>query len=166
MSAIYKAACSNAGSLTHWARPGKEPTSSWTLCQVLNLWSHSRNPAVRFLTRCTIGEMPRSSLLCTYLYIHVGPHIPPMGKKTMVPAQKKIIPHDLPYSLCSLFIFLFFLLTHLYWGSIQLFTETILFLHSIVIRLYTFFFFFFFFFFFGFSFCVLVFSLLVVLLER
>ena len=28
--------CSNTRSLTHWARPGIEPTSSWTVCLVLN----------------------------------------------------------------------------------------------------------------------------------
>ena len=28
-SANYTAACGNAGSLTHWARPGNKPTSSW-----------------------------------------------------------------------------------------------------------------------------------------
>ena len=34
---------SNSGSLTHWARPGIEPTSSGRLCWVLNLLSHSVN---------------------------------------------------------------------------------------------------------------------------
>ena len=34
-SAAYPAACSNARSLTHGARPGIEPASSWTLCQFL-----------------------------------------------------------------------------------------------------------------------------------
>ena len=36
-------ACGNTGSLTQWARPGIEPTSSWTLCQVLNLLSYNGN---------------------------------------------------------------------------------------------------------------------------
>ena len=36
--------CGHAGSLTHWVRPGIEPASSWTLCQVLNLLSHRRTP--------------------------------------------------------------------------------------------------------------------------
>ena len=39
----YAAACSNTGSLTHWARPGIEPTSSQRLCWVLSLLSHSGN---------------------------------------------------------------------------------------------------------------------------
>ena len=30
-------------SLTHWAKPGIEPASSWTLCWVLNPLSHNRN---------------------------------------------------------------------------------------------------------------------------
>ena len=44
----YAAACSNTSSLTHWARPGMKPTSSWTLCQVLNPRSHSRNSMKSF----------------------------------------------------------------------------------------------------------------------
>ena len=35
-----------AGCLTHWARPGIKPKSSWTLCRVLNPLSHNRNPQV------------------------------------------------------------------------------------------------------------------------
>ena len=34
---------SNFRSLTHWARPGIEPTSSLTLCQIINLLNHNRN---------------------------------------------------------------------------------------------------------------------------
>ena len=47
-SVTYTAACSNAGSLTHWVRPGMEPTSSWTLCQVLNLLSHEGTPSTLY----------------------------------------------------------------------------------------------------------------------
>ena len=32
ISVTYTAACNHAGSLTHWARPGIEPTFSWRLC--------------------------------------------------------------------------------------------------------------------------------------
>ena len=35
--------------LTHWATPGIEPPSSWTLCQVLNPLSHYRNAYSVFL---------------------------------------------------------------------------------------------------------------------
>ena len=37
--ATYTTACGNARSLTHRARPGIEPTSSRTLCWVLNHWA-------------------------------------------------------------------------------------------------------------------------------
>ena len=39
----YATAYSNSGSLTHWARPGIEPTSSQRQHQVLNPLSHSGN---------------------------------------------------------------------------------------------------------------------------
>ena len=44
-SAAYTAACGNAGSLTHWARPGMEHTSSRTLCWFLSFF---------FLIRATL----------------------------------------------------------------------------------------------------------------
>ena len=47
-SATYTTAHSNAGSLTHWAGPGIEPASSWTLCQILNLLNHNGNSAFFF----------------------------------------------------------------------------------------------------------------------
>ena len=43
-SVTYMAACGNAGSLTHWARLGMEPKTSWTLCRVLNPLSHDGTP--------------------------------------------------------------------------------------------------------------------------
>ena len=45
----YTAACSNAGSLTHGARPGIEPIASQTVCWVLNLLSHNENSQESFL---------------------------------------------------------------------------------------------------------------------
>ena len=42
-SVNYIAAHSNTGSLTHWVRPEIEPTSSWTLCWVLNPVNHNGN---------------------------------------------------------------------------------------------------------------------------
>ena len=47
MSATYTTAHSNAGSLTHRARPGIKPTSSWVLVGSL-LLSHDRNSFVPF----------------------------------------------------------------------------------------------------------------------
>ena len=38
----------NTGSLTHWARPGIEPASSLTLCQVRNSPSHNGNSCFHF----------------------------------------------------------------------------------------------------------------------
>ena len=42
-SVIYAIAFGNAGSLTHWARPGIQVAYSRTLCHVLTPLSHSRN---------------------------------------------------------------------------------------------------------------------------
>ena len=42
----YIVACSNGGSLTHWARRGIEPTSSRRLCWFL---THNRNSSTIFL---------------------------------------------------------------------------------------------------------------------
>ena len=42
-SVTYAAPCGNTGSFTHERRPGIEPASSHTLCQILNLLSHNRN---------------------------------------------------------------------------------------------------------------------------
>ena len=42
-SGSYTTACGNPGSLTHGARPGIEPASSWIWYWVLNLLSHRRN---------------------------------------------------------------------------------------------------------------------------
>ena len=49
-SATYITAYSNAGSLTGRARPGIKPTSSRTLCWVLNLLSHNGNSSLASFT--------------------------------------------------------------------------------------------------------------------
>ena len=36
VSSTYTTSCSNAGSLTHWVRPGIEPTSSWILVRFVS----------------------------------------------------------------------------------------------------------------------------------
>ena len=43
VSATYPTARGNAGSLTHWARPGIEPASSWFLVGFVNHWA-TRTP--------------------------------------------------------------------------------------------------------------------------
>ena len=48
MSVICAAACGNAGSLTHWERPGIEFASSQTLCLILNPLIHNRNSFICF----------------------------------------------------------------------------------------------------------------------
>ena len=53
--AASAAAC-NAGSLTHWARPAIEPTSSLTLYWALNLLSHNEN-FILFLTTACEGSI-------------------------------------------------------------------------------------------------------------
>ena len=40
---------SNAGSLTHWARPGIEPTPSWILVGFINHWSMTGTPLTVYL---------------------------------------------------------------------------------------------------------------------
>ena len=44
----YTTAHSNAGSLTHWARPGIEPVSSWILIGFINHWALTGTPKVHF----------------------------------------------------------------------------------------------------------------------
>jgi len=47
-SATYTIAHSNAGSLTHWAGPGIEPTTSWFLVGFVNHWATTGNPTLCF----------------------------------------------------------------------------------------------------------------------
>ena len=58
-SASYAAACINTRSLTHWARPGIYPRSSWVLCIILNLLSHNKSSLDYFqecFFPCLLGE--------------------------------------------------------------------------------------------------------------
>ena len=59
-SETYATACDNTGSLTHRARPGIEPASSWTLCWFLNPLNHNRNSTP------DIFEQSKPSLLCPF----------------------------------------------------------------------------------------------------
>ena len=58
ISATHATARGNAGSLTHWVKPGIQPTPSQTLCWVLNLLSHNGN------SKCVLF----SSLGCSTLF--------------------------------------------------------------------------------------------------
>ena len=44
MSLTYTATYGNAGSLTHWERPGIEPVSSWTLITFITCWATVGTP--------------------------------------------------------------------------------------------------------------------------
>ena len=69
-SAIDAIACGNAGSLTHWARPGTEPASSCRQHWVLNPLSHNRNSINSFLNSLTpLGHLAPWSSLCHYMYV-------------------------------------------------------------------------------------------------
>ena len=48
-SVTYTTAHGDAGSLTHWARPGIEPTTSWFLVRFVNPWAMTGTPSHSFL---------------------------------------------------------------------------------------------------------------------
>ena len=52
-SSTYTTAHGNAGSLTHWARPGIEPVSSWMLVRFANLWARTGTPKLCTLNECS-----------------------------------------------------------------------------------------------------------------
>ena len=56
-SATYTTAHGNAGSLTHWARPGIEPATSWFLVRFINHWAPTGTPI------CTLNCSPHLALL-------------------------------------------------------------------------------------------------------
>ena len=49
MSVTYTTAHGNASSLTHWARPGIEPTTSWLLVGFINHWATTGTPSIKLL---------------------------------------------------------------------------------------------------------------------
>ena len=49
MSAVYTTTHGNTRSLTHWARPGIEPASSWILVGFVNCWAMEGTPHPYFL---------------------------------------------------------------------------------------------------------------------
>ena len=69
-SVTYITAHGNAGSLTHWARPGMAPTSSWILVRYVNHLATMGTPALLFQVRS--GDviefpslLPRALGLCS-----------------------------------------------------------------------------------------------------
>ena len=63
---------SNARSLTHWVRPGIEPTSSWILVRVVTHWATTGTPEKSFLVQITSSSYsrPGSVLLSVKYLIH------------------------------------------------------------------------------------------------
>ena len=53
-SVTYTTVFGNGASLTRWARPGIKPSSSLTLCWVLNLLSHNSSSATPFFIDSTV----------------------------------------------------------------------------------------------------------------
>ena len=62
--ATHTTSCGNARSLTHWARPGIQPTSSQTPCQILNLMSYNGNSLLGIGKSKEAENM--DSVLCHY----------------------------------------------------------------------------------------------------
>ena len=55
-SATYTTVHGNARSLTHWARKGIEPTTSWLLVRFVNHWATTGTPRDRFLPVSSEGR--------------------------------------------------------------------------------------------------------------
>ena len=51
-SVIYTTAHCNTGSLTHWARPGIKPASSWILGRFIKSWATTGTPHLHFYNGC------------------------------------------------------------------------------------------------------------------
>ena len=61
VSVTYTTACSNVGSLTHWAGPGIEPSSSWILVRFLTCWARAGTPHWPSSSSCHgLGSTPES----------------------------------------------------------------------------------------------------------
>ena len=55
-SETYTTAQGNDGSLTHWARPGIEPASSWTLVRFLTHWATMGTPVIVYFLEKSKSE--------------------------------------------------------------------------------------------------------------
>ena len=79
----YATAWGNTGSLTHWAKPGIEPTTSRTLCWVLNPLNHSgnsfpiiSNSSVYTLWPCQTLFPKMAFAFCINVFRPLLPHYP------------------------------------------------------------------------------------------
>ena len=76
-------ACGNTGSLIHWSRPGVEPTSSWTPCQVPNPLSHDRNSRGYFFSITgVVSNLPIYSLIFFFTQLYTLNILLPMSLKS------------------------------------------------------------------------------------
>ena len=67
----YAIICSNAGSLTHWAKPGIKPTSSWKLVGFSTCWTKIETPLIVTLTYISLMISDIEHLLMYLLSIHI-----------------------------------------------------------------------------------------------
>ena len=63
-SATHPAACGNSESLTHWLRPGIEPSFSQARCWVFNPPSHNGNSCYRFLKSRHLSNKSGLTVVC------------------------------------------------------------------------------------------------------
>ena len=59
-SVTYTTVHGNAGSLTHWARPGIKRVSSWILVRFVNHWAMTGTPRIKYLTK-SITSSPKAT---------------------------------------------------------------------------------------------------------
>ena len=75
----------HTGSLTHWMRPGIEPTSSWRRCQVLNWLSHHRNSLASHSCWKPVHELLKEfSFFFSFFFVFL-PFLGPLPKHMEVP---------------------------------------------------------------------------------
>ena len=74
MSVTYTTAHSNTGSLTHYVRPGIEPSSSWILVRFITAEPQQELPPFSFLKQGTVGfenQINKCLELAEYLYAKI-----------------------------------------------------------------------------------------------
>ena len=77
LSVTYTTAHGNAGSLTHWTRPGIEPTSSWILGGFVTHWDTVGTPIIWFLS--SVHPIELGVIISTFClfnsFCFLGPHL-------------------------------------------------------------------------------------------
>ena len=70
-----------AGSLTHWERPGIEPTSSWILIRFLTCWATTGTPNHEFLIGEKFSQLGQRGTVEQRGAMREGLHRPPLAWK-------------------------------------------------------------------------------------